>query len=289
MRKPCTDCEYKILKNTYCDYHKYCDKYKKYEEYLESKRQYTEGKQIKNFGILEQCLERDSFVFMRHKIYHAGWIESLQYHTIDVALKKGYFYEAIKKGNENKNITILVDIDDTIEDLLGAWCKWLNEHYQTGVDVKDVSDWDMHLAFPTLTTDQIYEPLCMEEFWETVQPREDAMVYLKQLYDSGYSIYLCTSTSYENVKPKYETIIQKYFPYIDWDHIIITSNKTMLKGDIMIDDGVHNLLGGDYLKILMSSPHNMWFDADKYEVSRVYKWCEIIAIINTYKKNRNKL
>ena len=84
---------------------------------------------------------------------------------------------------DNKEITILVDIDDTIEDLVGAWCGWLNSRYSTRVLPKQVTQWDMHIAFPTLSHNQIYAPLEMADFWQTVKPREDAMKYLKELYD----------------------------------------------------------------------------------------------------------
>ena len=185
---------------------------------------------------------------------------------------------------DNKEITILVDIDDTIEDLIGAWCAWLNSHYSTDVLPDQITQWDMHMAFPTLSHNQIYAPLDRLDFWQTVKPRKDAMKYLKKLYDWGYDIYLCTSTSYKNVAIKYEKIVQKYFPYIDWEHIIVAGDKTMIKGDIMVDDGIHNLLGGDYLKILMSLPHNKFFDAKENGVIRVSDWSEATDIITSYKE-----
>ena len=41
------------------------------------------------------------------------------------------------------DITILIDIDDTIEDLLAAWCKWLNDLYGLNVKPDEVTDWDV--------------------------------------------------------------------------------------------------------------------------------------------------
>ena len=78
--------------------------------------------------------------------------------------------------------------------------------------------------------------------------------------------------------------MQKYFPYIDWNHVIVTSNKAMIKGDILIDDGIHNLLGGDYFKILMSLPHNRYFDAEKNGMIRAGNWKEVVDIVDDYKR-----
>lgn len=183
------------------------------------------------------------------------------------------------KKKRNEDITILVDIDDTIEDLVGAWCTWLNDKHGTTTKPEDITDWDIKRFFRKLTTVQIFAPLLEEEFWETVKPREDARQYLRYLYDQKYNIYLCTSTTYQNVKMKHEKIVQRYFPFINWRHVIITYRKTMLKADYLIDDGIHNLEGGSYTKILMSAHHNESYDAEANGMFRVSNWSEVVDII----------
>ena len=49
----------------------------------------------------------------------------------------------------------------------------------------------------------------------------------------------------------------------------------MIDGDVIIDDAPHNLVGGNYRKILMDAPHNKWFDCDKHNVYRVDDWDRI--------------
>lgn len=184
-----------------------------------------------------------------------------------------------------EHITIVSDIDDTIEDLISAWCKWLNTVYGSDVQPQHIRSWDMTKAFPNLTVEEIFEPLYYESFWEKVQPKEDAMKYLKMLYDEGFNIYLCTSTGYQNVAMKYEYIVKKYFPYIDWNHVIIAHDKHMIKCDYIIDDGVHNLIDcTECVPILMNAPHNQEFDADKYGIFRVNGWSEIYSLIHGVRK-----
>ena len=48
----------------------------------------------------------------------------------------------------------------------------------------------------------------------------------------------------------------------------------MIRGDVLIDDGLHNLIGGDYRKILFDSPHNRSFDAEGNGMIRVHNWDE---------------
>ena len=91
------------------------------------------------------------------------------------------------------DITILIDIDDTIEDLLAAWCKWLNDLYGLNVKPDEVTDWDVARFFPTLTKEQVFEPLHTDHFWKTVEPKDEAVKYVKQLIDDGFNVYLCTT------------------------------------------------------------------------------------------------
>ena len=99
--------------------------------------------------------------------------------------------------------TILVDMDDTATWLLPAWVEHLNQKHNLNVDWRDIKEWDMSLAFPTLTREQIYEPLATEEIWDEVTPREGAVEALTWLHECGlYEIFICTSTDYHNVKPK---------------------------------------------------------------------------------------
>lgn len=179
-----------------------------------------------------------------------------------------------------KDITILVDIDDTIENLLQAWICWLNAQYDQHVNWWEVNDWDISKFYPGLTKAQVFEPLHQETFWYRVLPKYDATVYLRRLFDEGFDIYLCTSTDYRNVKPKYEAIIKTYFPYIHWSKVIVASNKQMIKADYLIDDGPHNLIGGSYKKILFSAPHNMDFDAEGNDMYRVTNWYSIYWLIH---------
>ena len=177
-------------------------------------------------------------------------------------------------------MTILIDIDDTVERLLPSWVKWLNNKYGTSVNYQDIDEWDVSIFFPSLTKEQVFEPLHSEDFWWTVEPRKDAMKYVKKLYDEGFNLYFCTSTDYRNVRVKYEAIIKRYFPYMAWDRVIIASNKQMIKADVLVDDAPHNLEGGDFIKVLMSATHNRDYDIDEECMFRAETWREIYELIH---------
>ena len=182
-------------------------------------------------------------------------------------------------------MTILVDMDDTIEQLLRAWLKCANEKFDREVTYDEVRDWDVSKAYPGLTHDQIYDILLQPGFWKTVEPMPGAARVLKQFMEDGHKVYIVTATDYEIIPEKMDHLLFRYFPFLSWDQVIITSRKQMIKGDVLIDDGVHNLEGGDYAKILVTAPHNVDYDAEANGMIRVKDWDEILSAVEMLERN----
>ena len=177
-------------------------------------------------------------------------------------------------------MTILVDMDDTIEQLLQAWVAGANETYGYNVAYEDITDWDVSRAFPGLTWEQTYAVPMRPGFWDTVSPVPGAAEALRRFMEAGHEVLIVTATPFESVPEKIGGFLFKHFPFLTWDQVIIAGKKQRIKGDVLIDDGVHNLLGGDYIKILMTAPHNRDFDAEANGMIRVHTWAEIEAVIN---------
>lgn len=180
---------------------------------------------------------------------------------------------------KSKKLTILIDMDDTIENLLECWVSELNRVYGTSVKYDEVFAWDMSEVFPTLTKTEIYAPLHNSNFWSKIHPLPGSVEYVKRLIDDGHNVYIVTTSHYTDIKNKIENVLAKHFPFISWKNVIITSRKQLINGDILIDDGVHNLEGGKYIKFLMDASHNRSYDAEKNGMLRVYDWKEIYKII----------
>ncbi len=192
---------------------------------------------------------------------------------------------------ETKNpggLTILVDADDTIHNLTDAWIWYLNDRYGTSVRRSDVTDWDFSKAFPDIRRDDVYDALFDVELWKRVKPLPGAVKYLKKLIDDGNEVYIVTASHPRTVDMKTQEAIFKHFPYLDYKNLIITSNKQMVMGDIIIDDAPHNL-GGGPLGMMMSAPHNMKVPDDELaelNAVRVDGWKEVYELINEYQKNK---
>lgn len=110
-------------------------------------------------------------------------------------------------------------------------------------------------------------------------PIKGSVKYIQKLIDDGHEVYIVTSAHYKSVVHKVEKVLLKHFPYIPWERVIITSKKQMIKGDVLIDDAVHNLVNGDYHKFLMNAPHNQSYDEKADGMVRVSSWEEIYELI----------
>lgn len=171
-------------------------------------------------------------------------------------------------------------MDGTIEDLLSVWLVELNKMAAVPKKREEIRDWDLNIAFPELTDERIVGILKDDEIWSKVKPIEDAPETLKYFMDQGHEVYIVTSTPYYSVKPKMENLLFKYFPFLDWDHVIIAKRKQLLKGDILIDDAPHNLTGGEYQSILFDATYNEDFPAEENGMIRAKGWKNVKEIVD---------
>lgn len=189
-----------------------------------------------------------------------------------------------------QDFIIACDMDDTLTHLATPWIQYLNNRYGTHVDPYKEFHWDMKVQFPNLTYDEIFAPLFEKEFWQHVTPIQGAPTFVKKLIDEGFQFYVCTSSHYMSLTNKFQDVLFKYFPFIDRHNIIITYNKQLVRCDVLIDDGPHNIVG-PYNGLLMDAQHNKSFDESQYSsVRRVYTWTQIYyevhKIFDSYKERK---
>ena len=78
-----------------------------------------------------------------------------------------------------------------------------------------------------------------------------------------------------------DVINTRELPEIPWSHVIMANNKSLIKGDILVDDGLHNLYDGSYIKVLFDKPWNRNVDKSKLTdiIHRVHNWDEIVRLV----------
>ena len=176
-------------------------------------------------------------------------------------------------------MTILIDIDDTVWDLLTPWVTELNRLYKTNVNISDIKEWDLSKAFSMLSSDQIRYPLLQKYFWDLVHPYTDAIIYINKLVEDGHDIYFVTSTHYKNIEYKISKL-EGLFSFNFYDKFIVAKNKHMIMGDILIDDYINNLDKNRRYNILFGNVYNKDKDYSEYNwIIRCTNWKEVYDFI----------
>lgn len=186
-----------------------------------------------------------------------------------------------------KKLTILCDADDTVENLLIHWIAELNKRYGLNIQKEDVHSWNLSDTYSMLKPEQVYEPIYRKEFWKQITPMEDSSYYMQKLIQDGHDLYIVTAANFETSDAKVARLLE-LFPFMSWKKIIAAYHKQMIRGDVLIDDGVHNLVNGQYYKILFHQPHNASIDEKQYGITRVRSWKEIYRIISDIVSDKSK-
>lgn len=179
-----------------------------------------------------------------------------------------------------RKLTILVDIDDVLNNFTGLWARLLDERYATGLGREDIREWEMTATYTMLTKEQIFGMTLEEDFYRGLRPVENAAPVLRRLIDDGHDVYIVSDTDWRVVPVKMREFLFKYYPFLSWDRVILTAHKQLIRGDVLIDDAPKNLVGGDYAKLLWDAPYNRSFDAEANGMVRVYDWDGIYGILN---------
>lgn len=181
-----------------------------------------------------------------------------------------------------KKLTILVDMDDVLENLVECWVDELNKKCGSSLCEEDITDWRIAKFFPSLTNEDLFSPLNTAEFWGKIAPMQNAQDILKKLIDDGHTIRIVTASYYATVPAKIKRLLEMY-PYLKWEDVIVASDKSLIFGDIMIDDGTHNLeVTSCGLAVLFDRPHNRSYNDEAAGMVRVETWDEIYEVVSEF-------
>lgn len=182
------------------------------------------------------------------------------------------------QNNVKKPLTVLIDMDDVLENFIETLISSLNSEHNLCVDVDEVRGWDFWGLFPTLDLSECFKPVYRRQFWRELKPLPDAIESVKSLINGGDNVYVVTAGHPETLRNRL-LFLSKHFPFISDKNVIVTKKKQLIKGDVLIDDNYNNLIGGDYNKILMTAYHNRDYEAPK-DMVRCDGWKEVIEAIN---------
>lgn len=152
-----------------------------------------------------------------------------------------------------KHLKVILDYDDVMN-----YCnKWavekLNHEKGTNLSYHDINGWGI-LHSPL---DERLKYFSDPTFIRDIPIRPDARMMVDELIARGCDVYIATSVEHQCVGARVDNILSN-FPNIKAENIIICSCKDRLNGDVILDDGTHNLIGSNVTyPVLFRQPWNM--------------------------------
>jgi 5'(3')-deoxyribonucleotidase len=135
---------------------------------------------------------------------------------------------------------ILVDQDDTIVDLVRPCVTQHNIRWSDHpIDYEKVVSWEL---------DTLWHPECtLKDFfgvpglYENLPPVDEYVVDELEKLSKQYEVIIVTAAYPDNVPEKWRSM-QRLFPFISLENFMTVKKKYLINGDMLIDDGVHNLI-----------------------------------------------
>lgn len=172
-----------------------------------------------------------------------------------------------------------IDIDCVCNNLVYEWIKRLNTTHELNIKYEDIKSYTIKKAFPMLTLEQIYKPFNDNNFWSSLLPVKDSVLYLKKLIDDGHDVKLITATDINYMLAKIDWVL-KYYPYFNKNDVWMIFDKNWINADILLDDCIDNLEGGEYVAICYSQPWN-----ENYTGLKVQNWKDFYKLVNIIDKD----
>lgn len=155
---------------------------------------------------------------------------------------------------------ILVDIDETLNNLIETILPLYNAKYQDNVKIGDITEYDIH-KFLKPECQDIFKEFISDELIENLQVSEGAVEALTAIsqYDD---IYFLTAAHPKSVLSKHRWL-KRHFPFYHSDKLITCRDKKLIAGDIIIDDCPHFLQNSPCpVEIVFKKPWNRGYRCD---------------------------
>ncbi len=177
-------------------------------------------------------------------------------------------------GASGGRVRIAVDMDEVIADYFGEQVARYQVWSGTNVDIPTTAGKRLRECVPEAHRDYVSSLPRTPGFFAGLKMIEGSRSALATLSAHAEIYIVSAATEYPNsLREKFDWLAEN-FPFIDWRHIVLCGDKSIINAEYMIDDNIYHLRRFAGEKILFDSPHN-WHVTDA--VHRVRNWEEVLA------------
>ena len=165
---------------------------------------------------------------------------------------------------------LIVDMDDVMADATGQFINYYEKEFGVRIDRAILNGKGEGEGFPE-NHSTIAEFPYRDNFFRTMTVNEDCQTVMEQL-NKKYEVFIVSAAMEfpQSLSEKFEWI-REHFPFLTWRQLVFCGNKSVVHGDFMIDDLVHNLEKFNGEKFIFTAPHNIHLNHFK----RLNSWKEV--------------
>lgn len=174
---------------------------------------------------------------------------------------------------------IYLDLDQILNDLVPKTLALYNTRTGKNISPSDITTYSFSECLPKEDADGIYQLFKEQELWYSLEPLPHSQWGVETLVNMGHDVFIATATYEEDFNWKIEWI-DTYFPMIDTKNIIRINHKSLLKGDILIEDRLESLIQSGCERICLDYSYNRSKSKDAvYDIYRARNWKEIVNYV----------
>jgi len=184
-----------------------------------------------------------------------------------------------------KQLKILVDMDGVLADTHLELISRCNAEHEAQMEKKHLTHWDLtKVQKPGMQLSKYFK---IPGFFASLPVYEGAREGVSALASiKCLELFVASASSSVGYAEKHEWLKQ-HFPEIPETNIVFAVRKDLLAGDVLIDDGAHNInLTICPNAIVFDQPWNQEEIKPRTGLFRAYSWPDVVSIIYRLLKER---
>ena len=167
---------------------------------------------------------------------------------------------------------LIVDMDGVMADIYSQFMYYEEKEFGTRQPIENMMGKREYEVFKNARK-YIYEP----GFFRNAPVMNDSVEAMKALNDRYEVFIVSAAMEFPNSLLEKHEWLGEHFPFLSWQQVVFCGLKTVVRGDIMIDDHYKNLDSFIGQTLLFTQPHN--FGQQDKTHTRVETWGEIINLL----------
>ena len=178
---------------------------------------------------------------------------------------------------------ILLDQDGPLADFEEGFLKNWRTRFpkEVAVEVEQRTQFEISSDYPERLRDQVVSIYHTPDFFLSLKVVDGAVEAVRKIQELRHELFICTSplSAFEHCVSEKYLWVEKYFGRDLTRRIILTKDKTLVRGDILIDDKpeITGLVIPSWEHVLFNAPYNRAVSNGR-KIITWNNWREILKI-----------